>query len=385
MTRALLHLLLLSLAVAACSTPSSPKKGSSCDGQVKNDVCFETPDQPAIIGQPCKSQVECLNQAACIAGTCKIECLEQWHCEKPLTCDHFRCLAPGDPADVTAPTDVPADVPDDTPDVLDPLDLPTPPELPDAGGKPCTTHVDCGGTAACIEGTCQIKCLADGDCGNADLFDCKQFQCFAVDPPDAGPTDPGPPPVDDGPPPPADIGPELPPGCTAKKGPFGATCHCKQDCASDLCLGDIAAGKGFCTEECFTSDNCPGTAWCFDAEGTKVCVKNDSGAPCSGGCLAFTLQSQAGQCICTSPCDSTKQCPAGMACSKVNGSASKLCVPVGDICQDNGPGSPCFGMCWPDLQNKPFCTAPCTKLTDCPEGMTCFNDVELGGVVCMPK
>jgi hypothetical protein len=258
-------------------------------------------------------------------------------------------------------------------------------------GKSCSSGIDCRGEGACIDGTCRIQCNSDSDCGDPSDWDCKQFQCYSTA--DVSPSDSGNPdtkPQQDTKEPPTDTG-NPGPNCTSKKAPYGATCYCKEDCLSNLCLGDIAAGKGFCTEECFISDNCPLTDWCYASpDGVKVCVKNDAGAPCNQGCLSsITLTNQMGQCVCTVPCASAAQCPGTMACSLVSLGSSpiKACVPIGDLCNPQSGASPCYGICFPDLSNTFFCTATCTSFTDCPDGFQCYQE-ELGGQLyqnCLPK
>lgn len=261
---------------------------------------------------------------------------------------------------------------------------------------PCTSHVDCNGEGACIDGKCQIECKKNEDCGDPGKWECKQFQCFSTvttDPVDAGPTDLGPPPVDSGQPV-QDTGggdkKDVNPNCTEKKASYGATCFCKDDCSTGLCLGDIAAGKGFCTQECFTSDTCPGADWCYaDPSGTKVCVQNDSGNSCQNGCLSgITLTNGAGACICTVPCASANGCPLNMACSAVgvNGVPTKVCVPIGQFCNSSNPSN-CYGICFPDLSNTFLCTATCEGFNDCPAGYKCHQEVLNGQTyqTCLPN
>ena len=366
-----------------CSPSPAQQTTAECSGEVIADVCIEAPGN-SVIGQPCSNHVDCKNKAACIQGVCERECTQDWQCQAPLTCDHWRCLDLSRVTpDVPPPDDLPSDVAD-PPDVSEAPDADVPESPADTVlGKDCTFHSECEGVAACLDGKCAVQCQEDSDCGAPEAWDCKLFECFAIDAPDAGPTDAGP--TDPGPPPdpgPTDTGPdnELPPNCTEKAAPYGTNCFCKQDCISSLCLGDIAAGKGFCTEECFTSSNCPGTDWCTDVGGgTKVCVKNDAGAPCAQGCLSgLTLTNPQGKCVCSVPCESSEQCPSAMACSVVPGVAGKLCVPIGTVCDPNAPKSPCFGVCWPNLSGTWFCTAECEALTDCPSGFTCHTD-DLGG------
>ncbi len=378
---------LLVLHVGACTEATGTGRADGCAGTVLGDVCAESPVGPSILGKLCKTHVDCLNLAACIGGTCQQQCTQPWQCPKGLTCDHFRCLDPT--ADAGVAEDAPAspEVFNDTHDATDggPSDLaaptdPGPSDVPQA--KACQSAVDCAGLGACVDGHCKKECTTDPDCGDPTTWDCKQFTCFKVTPADVGPTDPGAPPKDDGPPP-KDDGPELPLNCTAKKAGYAATCYCKQDCLSGLCLGDIAAGKGFCTEECTTSNDCPNKGWCYaDASsGVKVCVKNDAGAPCAQGCLSnLTLESALKTCVCTVPCDSAAQCPIGMACAPIGGNPGKYCMPIGDICDPSASLNPCFGTCWPDVPPSTawICTSDCTKLTDCPEGMICYQDIIQG-------
>ena len=348
----------------------SGNSGTQCDGTVVDGVCYEDGQDP-VIGQPCFAHVDCKNIAACVEGKCKQECTEDWQCPQPGSCQDFQCVT-STTTDVRTPP---------------PTDTPTPPPPTDAGsGKACTSSFDCAGEGACIDGTCQKECDTDGDC--PPKATCLQFQCVLSDVPDVG--EPDTEPADTGKPAdtatPTDTGDPLPPGCEGKKGPYGSTCACKEDCATNLCLGDQAAGKGFCTKECFTSSNCDGTDWCLDVGGgTKVCVKNDAGAPCAGGCLSTQLTNQKAVCVCTVPCTSAAECPGTMACSVAPGVANKVCVPIGDLCAIDP--LICFGKCFPDLSSTYLCTAFCEAINDCPAGWTCYQEMLNGQLEqnCLPN
>ncbi len=359
----------------SCSSPAPNSTEGGCSGNIIGDVCFERSIN-SVIGQPCGNHVDCKSQAACIQGTCQQECTQDWQCVAPLVCDHWRCLDSSATTDTKSPD--PGSPPEDSAGTDTVED--TAPQGDSIVGKECTFHSDCEGVAACLDGKCSVECQSDEDCGEPADWDCIQFQCIGLGPADAGPSDPGKP-SDPGTTEPDDTKPskDLPPKCTEKAAPYGTNCFCKEDCISSMCLGDVEAGKGFCTEECFTSSNCPGTDWCAGLpDGTKVCVKNDAGAPCAQGCLSgTTLVNQQGKCVCTVPCEDASQCPSSMACAQVSG-AGKVCVPIGAVCDPNTGSSPCFGVCWPNLSNTWFCTAECASLTDCPAGFTCHTD-DLGG------
>jgi hypothetical protein len=372
------HLLATVLLIAAC-TDGNSSDGSQCNGKPVGDICVEF-TQSEVMGNPCTQHVDCKNLAACIEGTCGKQCEEpnDWQCGTDgKVCYKWQCLNPNDvPTGGTSGSDAVSH------------------SDPGGNGESCSSNMDCGGKAACIDGSCQKQCDQDSDCGNADEWDCKQFQCFSTKPQDVQTADEGTPKTDPGKPEdtktPAEDTTSTNPKCTSKKAPYGATCYCKEDCLSTLCLGDIAAGKGFCTEECFTSNNCQGNDWCYASpDGVKVCVKNDAGAPCAQGCLSsITLTNQQGACVCTVPCDSASQCPGTMACSTVNLGSNpiKVCVPIGPLCNPQG-AVPCYGTCYPDLNNNFFCTASCTSLTDCPTGFSCCPET-LGGQFyqnCLPK
>ena len=365
--------------------------GPTCTGDIVDGSCFEPGG--GILGSPCGTHVDCQNTAACIEGTCQQECLDDWHClGEARRCVHFQCVA-SDAVDAAAP---PGGDAVDPPDAGLASDAGAPPDvLPvvDASArKACVNNFDCAGQGACITGFCDVQCTSDADCGDSTAWNCIQFQCWPEAIPDAVGPDTGPSdtaePADAGPP---DAGPQpdLPPGCTEKAAAYGDLCHCKSDCQSTLCLGDVAAGKGFCTKPCSTSANCPGIDWCLQAApDAKVCVQNDAGAPCSQGCLFVTLQNQVGGCVCTVPCSSAAECPGTMACSAVplNGVPTPLCVPVGQLC-DPQKALPCYGTCFPDLSDTWLCTARCESFQDCPAGFQCYQEVISGQTVahCLPN
>jgi len=349
---------------------SGDNSGPKCDGEIINGLCYGS-NTRTVIGEPCSAHVECKGQAACIQGECQQECTENWQCPQPGECVGFQCIS-GSAPDVTSP-------PTDT---AGPTDTASPPAPDTTTGAPCNSNFDCQGEGACINGHCGKECDSDSDCPSGGS--CLQFQCVGGDPPDAGS------PVDTASPPdtasPVDTAEPLPAGCEGKKGPYGAPCKCKEDCATGLCVGDSEQGFGFCTQDCFTSSNCPGTDWCLDVGGgTKVCVKNDAGAACINGCLSTQLVNQQGLCVCTVPCSTSAECPANMACSQVPGASSKVCVPIGDLCASQP--LMCFGKCFPDLSNTLLCTAICSSINDCPAGWTCHQEVLNGQVEqnCLPN
>jgi len=341
-------LVVVSLA-SACSDEST-----ECDGILVGNQCHECPGKMVngvcvtggtdAFAPECTIDEECLPVAVCLAGVCGQECTKNEDCPGILECEVYRCVVEGGAKDV---------VTKDT-----------------AGLVSCDKHVDCDPyDMACIDGFCDRECTKDWQCEGSGAT-CVGYMCSGdpildvgetadtVEPKDAtDPTDTG-----------------LPPNCDPTDGPYGAACHCKQECTSALCIENKILNSAICTQYCQNDAQCPGPDVCVAVGETSVCILNDSGQETS--CdpdLAFCykgifLTNKVGKCACTTPCNKAAECPEGFGCHAIG--ADKVCVSTGEVCSSEY--NPCFGECAGNLDvGVGFCTNLCIVSTDCPNGWTC--------------
>lgn len=131
-------------------------------------------------------------------------------------------------------------------------------------------------------------------------------------------------------------------------------------CASGLCLA-LDTSSGFCTDTCTTDANCPDNFLCESAgRYGRICRPLDgchSEVDCPSG---HTCNTDTGHCyiavsrsLC-SPCQDSKQCPAGGACFTAIGS------------------------------NEQFCTTACGEGDACPAGYAC-KDLPVGAEGALKK
>lgn len=259
---------------------------------------------------------------------------------------------------------------------------------------------------------------------------------FPIDMPPPQDMDPPPPPPQDMPPAPVeDETPDVPPvedmgppemtimpdmsepDCPAQPGRYGDPCACADQCANRLCLGNPINGQGTCTQTCGSRLQCDGGQdQCIDLGGTKVCVRDDTGAPCAGGphlcsvqlCVQATSATSRQQTFCSALCDSAADCLPNHVCSPavckdVSGdpnlplrsciltlvpflseqreallaeypTTARLCVPVlqPNPCQSDADAGLCMtGLC---DDSPAVCSGQCLIQQDCPQGQcTAFD------------
>ena len=99
-------------------------------------------------------------------------------------------------------------------------------------------------------------------------------------------------------------------------------------------------------------------------------------------------QGAAGYCSCS--CATAGHCPAGFACSREvieTGDRSRpgICLPIAGYTCPLGANSCLSLACGTQRPGTLYaeCTAPCTGPQDCPTGMVCLPDPELGASVCV--
>jgi len=252
---------------------------------------------------------------------------------------------------------------------------------PDVVIAQCSSDSDCLPLSVCIAGKCDKECTKNDNCPEG--LECVLYRCVGdagvveevrgrdvVEQPDSAedtlPEDTLP----------EDTLPEdtLPEGCDPADGPYGAACSCEQECASSLCIFNTLTDMGMCTQYCQTAAQCPGPDICIAMDKASVCITNDSGRTTS--CdpdLAFCyssdyMQNKLGQCVCTTKCSKSVDCPEGFACHLAG--ALKYCVSTGEAC--SADYNPCFGQCAGDpAAGVGFCTGICISSSDCPSGWTC--------------
>ncbi len=336
-----LSLLILALALA-CSSETT-----ECNGILVDDTCLECPGKMvdgACITTECTVDEACLPVAVCLDGVCGQECTKDEDCPGILECALYRCIVAGGGGggeDVIAT------------DAVDQI--------------PCQKHVDCDPyDMACLDGFCGRECTKDWQCEGTGAS-CVGYMCESSALPDVTDTTQT-----------TDVvgqpDTSLPPGCDPTDGPYGAACHCKQECSSALCIENKITNSAICTQYCQNDAQCPGPDVCVAVDATSVCILNDSGQDTS--CdpdLAFCykgyfLTNKLGKCACTAPCIKAADCPEGFGCHAVG--ADKFCVSTGETCTTGY--NPCFGECAGNLEvGVGFCTNLCIISTDCANGWTC--------------
>lgn len=343
-----LTLLVLLLLALACSEEST-----RCDGIKVGNICHECPGNMVngtcitggtdTITPECTIDEQCLPVAVCLDGFCGQECAKNEDCPGILECVLYRCVVEGGGEDLRTEDN--------------------------AEKIPCQKHVDCDPyEMACIDGFCDRECTKDWQCGGT-AAKCVGYMCQAEATPDADAADATQ--IDDITAPPDT---SLPPDCDPTDGPYGAACHCKQECSSALCIENKITNSAICTQYCQNDAQCPGPDVCVAVNTTSVCILNDSGQatscnPDEAFCYkAYFLTNKLGKCACTSLCKKAADCPEGFGCHVVG--ADKFCVSTGETCSSDY--NPCFGECAGDLTvGVGFCTNLCIVSTDCPDGWTC--------------
>ena len=292
-------------------------------------------------------------------------CRSNSDCPVGTWCDHDHCVRARDGVDQDGGSD---DADDDG----------------DAGVSADTGTTDNGGE----------ECLRASEC--PDGFDCLNNRCVSETADVGGDHNEPEVRVDL---PESDLGP-----CEGREnGQLGDSCTGAADCCNGLCLGNVEAGRGYCTERCGVYDDCnpvglPGDFFCMSfASDGYLCVASDYGQACENAtnCAGGRCIKGAGTSACTFECSSGSQCPPGSGCGIVNiiyddGSYDPVvvCAPVGTSCTVTGGFNDCVsGTCiTPDeYTNTGFCSVFCnTRDPDaCPAGFLC--ETQEGGVsVCVP-
>lgn len=376
----------------------------------------------SVVGRACQAHVDCGGEAACLDGVCSRECEQDAQCPDPsYMCWGFRCLKrdgggpdtvepPGDECAVGTDCDqtaapqgcrngrcVPPECYSDG-QCLDPArphcvfyvcgDRAAPPDTveprdvaggQDSGPAACTTWQDCPDPPqGCRGGQCvPAECTQDDDCPAQER--CVLFLCAAVQPPPDVVESPDVPAAEDVP-----GAPDVPTPPDVPLGGYGETCTRGGDCETGLCLNNKMTGGSTCTQACASTLDCPQPDWCGEVTSTFVCIANDSGTACAGGCLSGRSFLTGADCFCTTPCPSALWCPPDFACV-TDVSDARLCRPIGGACTPSVSGDPaCRGqLCYPvDLQaTTGICTTPCEGPTDCPPGWFCYAELVDGQTV----
>ena len=288
----------------------------------------------------CVKDSDCLPVGVCIDGLCGAECLHNNQCPHETKCIKFRCQTPASPADLPEPKDT------SLPDVTEAEDE------PETTGTPDLTPDD-------------FSTLPETKAEDVKLEDAP-VEVVPVEVEEEG----------------------LAPGCEPTQGPYGAACSCKEECASALCVQNTITETGTCTQLCTNDNQCPQPDVCVIVDDTGICVPNDSGQPttCVPGesfCYKqLVAVNKVNQCVCTTPCTTKADCPAGFACHADNEVFIKYCVSVGEMCATGYV--PCFGECAGDPSiGQGFCTALCVSTADCPDDWAC-TPIGGGVSICNP-
>ena len=164
-------------------------------------------------------------------------------------------------------------------------------------------------------------------------------------------------------------------------------CIVATDCASGLCEAD-RGGTHFCSRSCATDLECAHEHVCAAVGSRRVCLPDDTGAPCSTGaperCTLGLCLGTPGGGQCTRPCASAAECPAGFACTTAGGSATPICVDIERSC--TAAADCATGNCIPGIG----CTSVCRSPSDCPRrlaGLPAYAcDTSLGTTqtLCIP-
>ena len=167
-----------------------------------------------------------------------------------------------------------------------------------------------------------------------------------------------------------------------------------------------------CAAVCEQDSNCPVGYRCEHVpglpQGPRVCnasarvfaCVDGTNRTCGGVCpvAAGVNEVDVSHCIlldqgaggyCSCSCASAAHCPDGFACSPgviETGDPTRpgICLPIAGYTCPRGPNSCLSFICESPRQDVIFnrCTAPCNGPQDCPTGMICVEDQELGGRVC---
>jgi MYXO-CTERM domain-containing protein len=213
------------------------------------------------------------------------------------------------------------------------------PGAPGAGaaGAECAADTDCAsGYCADLQGRrlCGAQCQPGiSDCGGGELCNLETgTECGAC----------------------------VPEALAMGPRPFGSACTTDVQCASEACRP-----PGFCTQDCTSSDDCPGAYHCDGL----MCAPGElarQGGACSvdGDCRESAPDCVEGACAATCTLGGA-ECPPDYVCADVDG---PHCVrdgtALGDACTTN------------EECRSGICAGTCTILCDstlCPEGYECRN------------
>ncbi|MCD6498551.1 MAG: hypothetical protein J7M25_09670 [Deltaproteobacteria bacterium] len=259
--------------------------------------------------------------------------------------------------------------------------------------RECYNDVDCPYGAYCNDDSrCQTDCVYTVDCHEIGAI-CVRERGFCT----TGDVDGGPNPIQDGSlhHSDADVNGDGAQGDAARtdatvsrdagptSGIYTDPCSGPNDCLSGQCMDDLRSSRDFCSRTCTSDRDCILTHQCLQDATLLLCQSSDVGKHCSGqsdchqACLenSVTHESQ-----CSTVCASAADCPAGYACTRVNG--QKYCVNISRACTQD---TDCItGVCLAPYTSPPAnaCSAMCDTSADCP--VDSFCETVAGSTVCTP-
>lgn len=269
---------------------------------------------------PCTLNSDCPPPASCVAGACRVECVEERDCAEGLSCQGGQCVPGSCRADADCPyahacvqgaceaiegfcqqnSECPSG---------QACSRATSRCVSDDQGRPCQSTGDCFADEVCQGGQCVASedagCALNSDCDLGQI--CAQGRCVA--------------------------------GCTDDAGcPGGQICRqgsCVEGCASDFdCADGQLCRAGRCSAECVRSSDCDGGLICREGRCTPECAEDRdclSGQRCNGG-------------RCTAQCVDSRDCADDQVCR--GGQCGPECLGLVDCAQ----GFVCeAGRCVQDL------------------------------------
>ena len=144
-------------------------------------------------------------------------------------------------------------------------------------------------------------------------------------------------------------------------------CAADAECQTGTCRPYSKGLASRCTKKCVANSECPNGMRCTPVGGDAYCIANDVGRACSSAtqCNHACL---VGQQYCTAPCVKGADCPNGYGCQPVGAPATNVCVKAEAAC---GPGDTIKCIAPAACDSSPWmivssCTLACSVPADCP-------------------